>query len=304
MDATRRDVWQGAAAAAGALLLGAGPSGAAMPAMRAIPSTGDQLPLVGLGSWITFNVGRDAKLRDESVAVMQAFFDGGGRLIDSSPMYGSAPATIGYGLAKLHHPKQLFSAEKVWISDAASGPRQIKKSLSDWGLPAFDLLQIHNLVSWEQHLEMLRSMKQAGRLRYIGITTSHGRRHADLARIMQSERLDFIQLTYNIADREAEQRLLPIARERGIAVIVNRPFQGGDLIERLARRHLPPWVAEIGAATWAQFLLRFVISHPAVTCAIPATTRVDHVRENLAAATAVMPDQALRQRMASYVRQL
>lgn len=153
-----------------------------------------------------------------------------------------------------------------------------------WGIPRFDLMQVHNLLSWQAHLPTLFAMKAAGQLRYVGITTSHGRRHGEMAQIMASRPIDFVQLTYNLVDREAEQRLLPLARERGIAVIVNRPFRQGALLDRLARHPLPPWAAEIDCTSWAQFALKFIISHPDVTCAIPATTRVDHVRENLGAA--------------------
>ncbi|MNZ58401.1 General stress protein 69 [compost metagenome] len=274
------------------------------PATRAIPSSGEALPLVGLGSWITFNVGNDRAARDASAEVMRNFFRAGGQLIDSSPMYGSAQEVIGYGLAKLGHPAQLFAADKVWIADPAAGRAQMETSRQRWGIPRFDLLQVHNLVSWQAHLPTLFAMKAAGQLRYVGITTSHGHRHGEMARIMASQPLDFVQLTYNLVDREAEQRLLPLARERGIAVIVNRPFQRGELLRRLDRHPLPAWAGEVDCTSWAQFALKFVISHPDVTCAIPATTRVDHVLENLGTASGRLPDQAMRSRMAAFVAQL
>ena len=276
----------------------------ATPLAKPIASTGEMLPLVGLGSWITFNVGNNRKLLDASSDVMAAFFESGGRMIDSSPMYGSSQATIGYGLKKLGMPETLFSADKVWTSSAGNGSRQIETSRGHWGVPGFDLVQVHNLVAWREHLELLQSMKAAGDVKYIGITTSHGRRHTDLEDIMASQPVDFVQLTYNMEDREAEQRLLPLAKERGIAVIVNRPFQRGYLVERLSSSPLPDWATETGASSWAQFLLKFVISHPAVACAIPATSKVAHVRENLAAASGILPDAALRKRMADYVGQL
>jgi diketogulonate reductase-like aldo/keto reductase len=271
------------------------------PATRAIPSSGEALPLVGLGSWITFNVGNDRAARDASAEVMRAFFLAGGRLIDSSPMYGSAQEVIGYGLKKIGRPADLFAADKVWIPDGAKGREQMEKSRQLWGVPRFDLLQVHNLLSWQAHLPTLFAMKTAGQLRYVGITTSHGRRHGDMAQIMASQPIDFVQLTYNLIDREGEQRLLPLAKDRGIAVIVNRPFQQGALLDRLARRPLPPWAAEIDCTSWAQFALKFVISHPAVTCAIPATTRVDHVLENVGAAAGRLPGQAMRARMTALV---
>ena len=274
------------------------------PRMRLIPSTGERLPMVGLGSWITFNVGRDQQLLDQCADVIAHFVKAGGRLIDSSPMYGSSQDTIGYGLKKLGRPGAVFAADKVWTWSVEDGPDQIETSRRKWGISRFDLLQVHNLLSWEGHLKILLAMKAAGDLRYVGVTTSDGRRHEELAQIMRTRPLDFVQFTYNIVDREAERRLLPLARDRGIAVIVNRPFQQGALIARLQGRPLPPWAEEVGAGSWAQFMLKFILSHPAVTCVIPATTRVDHVEENVAVAGSVLPDEALRQRMAAYVRAL
>jgi diketogulonate reductase-like aldo/keto reductase len=294
------------AAGAGALLPRAGPAHAqnGAPATKPIPSSGEAMPVVGLGSWITFNVGADPVLRDECAAVMAAFFEAGGRMIDCSPMYGSSQDTIGYGLRKLGHPAALFSAEKVWTSNGQGGPRQIEETRQRWGVERFDLLQVHNLVAWERHLETLFAMKAEGRLRYVGITTSEGRRHDAIERIMASQPIDFVQITYNVLDREVEERLLPLAGERGIAVIVNRPFRQGALLRDLEGQPLPAWAAEIGASSWPRFVLKFIVSHPAVTCAIPATTRVDHLRENMAAAIGPFPDQRLRARMAEYVRQL
>ena len=268
---------------------------------KPIPSTGEELPAVGLGSWITFN---DTVARDDCVQVMRAFFDSGGRLIDSSPMYGSSQKVIGYGLTKLNGPPSLFSADKVWISSGARGPDQIEASRRFWGVSRFDLLQVHNLLSWEEHLRTLFAMKAVGRLRYVGITTSEGRRHSEVEWIMRAQPLDFVQVTYNILDRQVEDRILPLARDRGIGVIVNRPFREGELLRKIERHPLPGWAAEIGCASWAQIILKFIVSHPAVTCAIPATTRVDHVRENLAAATGLLPDEAMRARMIARVEKL
>ncbi|MHB0982649.1 MAG: aldo/keto reductase [Thiobacillus sp.] len=291
----------GAVAAVPLLWPALGRAQPARPATRAIPSSGEAVPRVGLGTWITFNVGNARAARDARAQVMRAFFLAGGRLIDSSPMYGSSQEVIGYGLKKFGRPAKLFAADKVWIADGAAGRAQIETSRRNWGIPRFDLMQVHNLLSWQTHLPTLFAMKAAGQLRYVGITTSHGRRHDKMAQIMASQPIDFIQLTYNLIDREAEERLLPLAQERGIAVIVNRPFQQGMLLRRLGRHPLPPWAAEIDCSSWAQFALKFIISHPAVTCAIPATTRVDHVRENMGAATGRLPDQAMRARMAAWV---
>ncbi|KQT07973.1 aldo/keto reductase [Ramlibacter sp. Leaf400] len=274
----------------------------AAPLTKPIPSSGEQIPLVGLGTWITFNVGRDPQGRQQCADVMRAFFAGGGRLIDSSPMYGSSQPVVGEGLQKLGMPDSLFSAEKVWTS--SDGAAQIEASRRLWQVPRFDLLQVHNLLDWEEKLPLLQEMKKAGRLRYVGITTSEGRRHRDFEQVMRGHRLDFIQLTYNPVDRDAEKTLLPLARERGIAVLANRPFQEGALTRKLQRHPLPPWAAEIGCASWAQLVLKHIVSHPAVTCAIPATSSVAHVRENLAAGSGPMPDEAMRRRIADHIGKL
>jgi diketogulonate reductase-like aldo/keto reductase len=269
---------------------------------RAVPSTGEALPVMGLGSWITFNVGRDRTALDNCTEVVRSFFDAGGRMIDCSPMYGSSQPTIGHALARLGHPAALFSAEKVWTG--GDGAAQMAASRDFWGVPRFDLMQVHNLLAWQAHLPRLLEMKAAGALRYVGITTSHGRRHHELAQIMRTQPLDFVQLTYNLVDREAERRLLPLAQERGIAVIVNRPLDGGALPDRLRGEPLPGWAAELGCTHWAQVALKFVAGHPAVTCAIPATSRVAHLRQNMAAAAGVLPDADLRRRMVQAVERL
>jgi diketogulonate reductase-like aldo/keto reductase len=234
---------------------------------------------------------------------MRAFFAAGGRMIDSSPMYGSSQPVIGYGLQKFGAPS-LFSAEKVWTSSPARGPAQIEASRKFWNVPKFDLLQVHNLLAWEEHLRTLFAMKAGGQVRYVGITTSEGRRHADVEKIMASQPLDFVQVSYNVLDREVENRILPLARERGIAVIVNRPFREGDLVRTIMRKPLPPFASDVGATSWAQLILKFIISNPAVTCAIPATTRVDHVQENLGAARDPLPDAAWRAKLVAHVAKL
>ncbi|MEZ5740286.1 MAG: aldo/keto reductase [Burkholderiaceae bacterium] len=277
------------------------PASGQAPALltRPIPSSGELLPVVGLGTWITFNVGNDPVARDACAEVVSAFFEAGGRLIDSSPMYGSSQATIGYALARLGHPERLFSAEKVWTTGAARGEAQLEASRLFWGVPRFDLVQVHNLRDWSQQLPQLFEMKAAGRLRYVGITTSEGRRHADIEQVMNTHPIDFVQLTYNPLDRQIEQRLLPLAQQRGIAVLVNRPFREGALLAGLTRRALPGWAAEIGCDSWAQASLKWIVSHPAVTCAIPATSKVAHLRQNMGAAQGPLPDAALRARIAA-----
>jgi diketogulonate reductase-like aldo/keto reductase len=271
---------------------------------RPIPSSGELLPVVGLGSWITFNVGDDPAARAGCTEVVRAFFDSGGRLIDSSPMYGSAQAVIGHALAQLKYPKSLFAADKVWIGSGARGPAQIETSRALWGVPRFDLLQVHNLLAWEEHLRTLQALKAAGRLRYVGITTSEGRRHGELVKIMETQPLDFVQVSYNVLDREVENRILPLARERKIGVIVNRPFRQGDLTQALAGKPLPGWAREIGCTTWAQALLKFIVAEPGVSCAIPATSNPAHARENMLAARGPLPDAALRRRIADDVKRI
>lgn len=303
MSINRRELVQGALGAFAAMGFAAPALAGTGPDVRAIPATGELIPAVGLGSWITFNVGEDPVLRDESAAVIDAFLRDGGGVIDSSPMYGSAQAVIGHGLARSDRRGAAFAADKVW-TDAADGPAQIAETGARWGRERFDLLQVHNLMDWEAHLPLLFEMKAAGRVRYVGITTSHGRRHDAVERIMRAHPIDFVQLTYNAADRAAEERLLPLARDRGIGVIANRPFQRGHLTSRLETAPLPDWAGEIGASSWAQLLLGFVLSHPDITVAIPATTRVDHVRENKAAGRIAGWTPDLRARIAARVRAL
>jgi diketogulonate reductase-like aldo/keto reductase len=302
----RRHLLQLLLALGAGTVLGPAPGAAPQHALltRHIPSTGEALPVIGLGSWITFNVGNDRVARAACTEVMRDFFDAGGRMIDSSPMYGSSQEVIGEGLKKLGNPPGLFSADKVWIASSARGPTQIEISRQHWGVARFDLLQVHNLLSWQEHLQTLFSMKSTGQLRYVGITTSEGRRHQEMEQIMRNQPIDFVQLTYNILDREAEARILPLARERGIAVIANRPFRQGALIKAVERHPLPPLAAEIDCANWAQFLLKFIVSHPTVTCAIPATSSVAHVRENMGAALGRLPDEAMRRRMIAHVEKL
>ncbi|MCH9053237.1 MAG: aldo/keto reductase [Proteobacteria bacterium] len=271
---------------------------------RAVPATGERLPVIGMGSWITFNVGDDPALREARREVLQAFFDRGGGVIDSSPMYGSSEEVIGYCLARIANKRPLFSATKVWTVSRWLGVRQMEESRRLWGGNRIDLMQIHNMLDWETHLKTLVAWKAKRRVRYIGMTTSDGRRHDDLEKAMAGQPLDFVQFTYNILDREAERRLLPLAAERGLAVIVNRPFRRGALFDEFERHPLPDWAREFDCANWAQFLLKFIVSHPAVTCAIPATSRVDHMHENMGAAYGRLPDAGMRRRMIRYVEGL
>ena len=270
---------------------------------KPIPSTGERIPVIGMGSWITFDIGHEPKLRDTQCRVLEKYFELGGTVLDSSPMYGYAEEVIGECLNHTGQDK-IFSATKVWSPLKKLGAGQIEDSFELWGTDKFDLFQIHNLVGFEKHLETLQELKANNRIRYLGVTTSHGRRHRDLEKIILNAPIDFVQLTYNIQDREVENRLLPAAKERGIAVIVNRPFRRGQLFDRFQHQPLPVWVKDFDCANWAQFFLKFIVSHPAVTCAIPATSQVEHVVENMGAQRGRMPDGNMRKRMLDYIKGL
>ena len=271
---------------------------------KAVPASGEKIPVIGMGSWLTFDVGDDQTARATRVQVLQAFFDQGGALIDSSPMYGSAQEVIGHSLRQIQNKGALFAATKVWIYGQWLGIKQMEAARTLWGVPRFDLMQIHNMLDWRSHLETLKAWKAEGRIRYIGITTSHGNRHQDMERALAKEPFDFVQFTYNLADRDVEQRLLPLAAERGIAVIINRPFDGGALFGPVRGKPLPAWAVEFDCTNWAQFFLKFIVSHPAVTCAIPATSRVAHMLENMGAGFGRLPDAETRQRMLAYYEKL
>ena len=262
---------------------------------RPIPASGEPLPVVGLGTWVTFDVS-DAPARRARGEILRAFLESGGRLVDSSPMYVASEETIGAAMPP--DASRLFAASKVWTVGALAGRRQMENSRALWRVKRFDLLQVHNFLDWETHLATLRQMKAEGRVRYIGVTTSHGRRHDLAETIMRQEKIDFVQFTYNVNDRDAEP-LFPIAAERGIAVIVNRPFDGGSVFGAKTRKPLPGWGAELGCATWAEAFLKFVVSQPAVTCAIPATSRLAHLQENMRGLAGPLPDAAMRRRIAA-----
>ncbi len=274
--------------------------------VKEISDNGETVPVIGLGTWRTFNVGNDRELKLARTEVVKVFFDEGGGMIDCSPMYGSARELLGFAFERIGVPDTLFSAEKVWVRDGSKTREKVRESEALWGVKPFDLMQVHNLVAWEEHLETLQRMKEAGEIRYVGITTSHGRRHGDFEQVMRRGGIDFVQLTYNITHREVEQRLLPLARDEGIAVIANRPYDGGSLIRDLKRNHtVPEWAVEgFECRDWADFLLKFIVSHPAVTCAIPATTSVSHLRENMGAGRGRLPDPDQRERMIRHIESL
>jgi aryl-alcohol dehydrogenase-like predicted oxidoreductase len=271
---------------------------------KPIPRTGESLPVIGLGTWQTFDVGPAQSERAPLREVLREFARLGGTVIDSSPMYGRSESAVGDLAAELKLEGKLFVATKVWTSGREAGIRQMQESFQRLRVKRIDLMQIHNLVDWRAHLSTLREWKKQGRIRYIGVTHYTASAHDQLARVLESEALDFVQLNYSIAEREAEQRLLPLAGDRGVAVLVNRPFAQAQLFSKVRGKPLPGFAEEIGCASWAQFFLKFVVSHPAVTCAIPATSKVQHLTDNMQAGTGQLPDAKIRQRMAKYVAEL
>jgi diketogulonate reductase-like aldo/keto reductase len=266
---------------------------------RTIPRTGEALPVIGMGTWQTFDV--PAKQRAALVPVLSGLLAAGGSVIDSSPMYGDAEDATGDVIARASAAGRPFLATKVWTNGEDAGKREMTRSLQRLRVEQLDLMQIHNLLDWETHLPVLREWKQAGKIRYIGITHYAQMAFDDLEHLMQTERLDFIQLPYNVLDREAEKRLLPAAADTGTAVLVMRPFAEGALFRRVKGKALPEWAAEIDCTSWAQLLLKFIIGHPAVTCPIPATSNPRHMADNLQAGFGRVPDEALRQKIVKVV---
>ncbi|HTT11325.1 MAG TPA: aldo/keto reductase [Burkholderiaceae bacterium] len=256
-----------------------------------------------MGTWLTFDVGDELVPRAQRRDVLRRFFAADGGVIDSSPMYGRAERLLGELLPDVAHDGRLFTSTKVWTAFDRVGPSQVEESLRLWGVPRFDLLLVHNLLNWQAHMKLLRALQEQGRVRYIGVSTSHGRKHDEIQRVMRAEPIDAIQITYSLADASAEP-VLDLAAERGIAVFVNRPFDGGLLFNVVGTRAPPPSAAEFDCANWAQFFLKWILGHPAVTCAIPATTQPAHMDENMGAGVGRLPDQAMRRRMSAFFERL
>jgi diketogulonate reductase-like aldo/keto reductase len=259
--------------------------------------------VVGLGTWRTFDVGASAAEREPLREVLQRFVALGGRVVDSSPMYGTAEAVVGDLAADLGLRDSLFLATKVWTSGREAGMAQMEQSLRRLRVARLDVMQIHNLLDWRVHLKTLRAWKQEGRIRYLGITHYTAGAYDELERVMRSEPLDFLQINYSLGEREAERRVLPLARDRGLAVLVNRPFQEGDLFRKVRGHEVPSWAADFDGESWAQFFLKWILAHPAVTCVIPATSRPTHLIDNMRAGQGRLPDGATRERMAALVHQ-
>ena len=267
---------------------------------RTIPQSQEALPAVGFGTWQTFDIGSDRSQFEQRREVLSVLFEAGGKVIDSSPMYGSAEAVVGQLLSEMQAHEQAFLATKVWTSGEASGRRQMEASFAKLKTRSIDLMQIHNLVDWQTQLKTLRAWKEAKRFRYIGITHYTEAELDSLAAIIRHERLDFVQLGFSLNVRAAEARLLPLAAERGVAVMVNQPFDSGSLFAKVRGKALPAWAAEFDCASWGQFFLKYILGHPAVTCVIPGTAKPEHARDNVAAGMGRLPDAAQRQRMSAY----
>ena len=268
---------------------------------RTVPRTGEPLPAIGLGTWQTFDIAEDNSSREPLKEVLREFVRLGGSVIDSSPMYGHSESVVGALATELAIQKRLFLATKIWTRGRDAGIKQMEESLRRLRVARVDLMQVHNLVDWRTHLETLQRWKDQNKLRYIGVTHYTAGAYEELAGVLESQEVDFVQFNYSIAERDAERRLLPLALDRRIAVLVNRPFAQGALFRKLSGKSLPVWAKEIGCATWSQFFLKFIVSHPAVTCVIPATSKIEHLIDNMQAGVGPLPDTAMRERMARYV---
>ena len=267
---------------------------------RAIPASGEQIPVIGLGTYQAFDVGARAPDRAALKGVLQSFVDAGGSVVDSSPMYGRAEEVVGALGSELALCPSLFLATKVWTSGQEAGVRQMEQSLHFLGSSTIDLMQIHNLVDWKTHTATLREWKEQGRVRYIGITHYHEGAYDQLERLIKTREYDFVQLNYSIAEREAERSVLPAAHQAGVAVIANRPLAKAGLFSRVRGKPLPQWASELDCTSWTQFFLKYVASNPAVTCAIPATSNPEHLKDNMLAGVGRMPDAETRRKMAEY----
>ena len=265
--------------------------------LRKIPSSGEDVPVVGLGTWQSFDVGEKASERDPLKEVLKILVDHGGSLIDSSPMYGRSEKVVGELTTELKIKDKIFEATKVWTTGKEAGIDEMTTSMNLMNAYPMDLMQVHNLVDWKTHLETLKAWKAEKKVRYIGITHYHKGGYAEMEKIMKSEPLDFIQINYNLAVRDAAERILPLAKDKGIAVLINRPYKGGDLFRKMKKKTLPDWASEFGAESWGQFFLKFILAHPAVTCVIPGTAKAKHMRDNVMAGFGELPTEDLQQRM-------
>jgi diketogulonate reductase-like aldo/keto reductase len=302
MDRERRYVLKRIALGGAALALGGRAHSTEAPMHRhAIPASGEQIPVIGMGTWQSFDVGASAADRAQLEQVLAAFAEAGGTVIDSSPMYGSSEEVVGDLVTKTKAPAKPFIATKVWTSGKQEGVRQMQDSMRKLRVKVCDLMQVHNLLDVDTHLDTLAEWKKAGRVRYVGVTHYTASGADAVTKVITRRPVDFVQINYSVAEPEAEKRLLPLCRDRGVAVIANRPFAGGEVFRRLRNVPVPAWAAEIECESWAQMMLKWIVSHPAITCAIPASNRVEHTRDNAHAGFGAMPDEKMRRRIAEAV---
>ncbi len=302
---TRRDTLKTLLLSSGALLYeGAHASSSYRQTMRKrkIPSSGEAIGVVGVGTWQTFDVGASQKARAPLQEVLKILVEMGGEVIDSSPMYGRSEEVAGELSAGLGLQDQLFYATKVWTTGREEGIRQMQSSMQKMQAHPMDLMQIHNLVDWQTHLKTLYDWKAQGKIKYIGITHYTVSAFDRLMQIMRDEKIEAVQLPYSIITREAEQQLLPLAADRGIAVIVNQPYESGSLFRAVKGKEVPAWAQEFADNSWGQFFLKYILSHPAVTCVIPGTDNPKHMRDNAGAGLGELPDEKTRQKMAAYIK--
>ena len=302
MDRERRYILERFALGGAAFALGipAHPTEASMH-RRAIPATGEELPVIGMGTWQSFDVGSSASDRAQLEQVLAAFAQAGGTVIDSSPMYGSSEEVVGDLVTKTKTPAKPFIATKVWTSGKEDGVRQMQDSMRKLRVKVCDLMQVHNLLDVDAHLDTLAEWKKAGRVRYVGVTHYTASGADAVAKVITRRPVDFVQINYSVAERDAEKRLLPLCKDRGVAVIANRPFAGGEVFRRLRGVEVPSWAREIDCESWAQMMLKFIVSHPAITCAIPASNRVEHTRDNVRGGYGRMPDEKMRRRISDAI---
>lgn len=271
---------------------------------RTIPSTGEKLPVVGLGTWLQFDVGTDASAREPLIAVLQRMQEMGGRLIDSSPMYGKAEAVVGDLTAASGHADKFFYATKVWTTGEQEGIRQMTDSMQKMRRRTIDLMQVHNMQDWQTHLKTMKQWKDEGKLRYTGITHYTDSAHDQLEKVVRSKAVDFVQFNYSIRERNAERSLLNAAKDNGVAVIINEPFASGSLFGLVKGKSLPAWASEYDINSWAQFFLKYILAHPAVNCVIPGTSNPKHVVDNMGAGYGKLPDEKGRRKMLEFMETL
>ena len=293
-----------AASLTGLASLSLAESGAFKVGKRPIPGSGEMLPMVGLGTYQAFGVGQDRNERDPLKEVLRLFVEHGGALVDSSPMYGTAESVVGDLAADQGLTSKLFMATKVWTTGRDAGIRQMEESMQRMKVTRMDLMQIHNLQDWKTHAKTLKEWKAAGRIHYTGLTHYHSGAYGELERLIKTKDFDFVQFNYSISEREAEERLLPLAQDTGTAVIINRPFAQASLFSRVRGKEVPAWAAEFDCKSWGQFFLKYILSHPAVTCVIPATSKPHHLVDNMGAGIGRLPDTATRKKMAEYMDSL